>query len=122
MRDDPISRSFPVAMTGGELRRSLWPPVDVYRTPYGCLVKFELAGIDPARIRVELQGRRLSVTGERRDEAITECGQCVSMEISYSRFERSVELPVDPRAARIQTEYRQGMLLVRVEAEPEGAR
>lgn len=69
-------------------------------------------------MRVELAGRRLTVTGDRRDEAVTECGQCVSMEISYSRFARSLDLPLERPPTRVQTEYRQGMLLVRVETDP----
>jgi HSP20 family protein len=36
------------------------------------------------------------------------------MEIAYSRFERSVELPCNLDRADITTEYRDGMLLVRI--------
>jgi HSP20 family molecular chaperone IbpA len=36
------------------------------------------------------------------------------MEISYSSFERSVDLPADPANDPVQTDYRDGMLLVRI--------
>jgi HSP20 family molecular chaperone IbpA len=39
------------------------------------------------------------------------------MEIAYSRFERQVELPGDLQSARIETEFRHGMLLVRITRE-----
>ena len=39
------------------------------------------------------------------------------MEISYSTFERTLELPVDLEPARIATEYKDGMLLVRIRTE-----
>ena len=34
------------------------------------------------------------------------------MEISYNRFRRSIELPIDLTQADIRSEYRDGMLLV----------
>jgi HSP20 family protein len=39
------------------------------------------------------------------------------MEIAYSHFERTVELPRELRQARISTEYRDGMLFVRLTEE-----
>jgi HSP20 family molecular chaperone IbpA len=39
------------------------------------------------------------------------------MEIAYSRFERQVELPGDLQRAKIDTEFRDGMLLVRIQRE-----
>jgi len=39
------------------------------------------------------------------------------MEISYSQFQRTIELPENLDHARITTEYRQGMLLVRIDKE-----
>jgi len=39
------------------------------------------------------------------------------MEISYSRFERTIELPCDVDHFRILTEYRDGMLLLRLDGE-----
>jgi len=37
-----------------------------------------------------------------------------SMEISYSRFERSIELPLDLDRSEIRTEYRDGMFLLEI--------
>ncbi len=37
-----------------------------------------------------------------------------SMEISYSRFERTVHLPCDIGAADLDVQYKNGILLVRV--------
>jgi HSP20 family molecular chaperone IbpA len=39
------------------------------------------------------------------------------MEIAYSDFERSLELPCDLGRADITTEYRDGILLVRIATE-----
>jgi HSP20 family protein len=88
------------------------PPADVYRTREGWLVKLELAGVRPSEIEVELSGTRLRVSGLRRDFVIREAQHAHSMEISYNRFERTIEFPepIDPNAA--QTQYQDGMLLI----------
>jgi HSP20 family protein len=36
------------------------------------------------------------------------------LEIAYSRFEREIELPAELDPAHVSTEYRDGMLLIRL--------
>ena len=95
------------------------PAVDVYQTRRGWLLKFDLAGVRPDDIRLTADGRRLSVSGVRRD-CFREDDCCFHrMEIAYSPFERTLELPCNLESARITTEYQYGMLLVRIETEAE---
>ena len=94
------------------------PATDVYRTPDGWLVKFELAGVEPEDIELTALGRVLRVRGRRRDCCLSEGCRQVRMEIAYNRFERQVELPENLESARIDTEFRHGMLLVSVRREP----
>jgi HSP20 family protein len=61
-------------------------------------------------------GRRLTVSGTRRDCCLDE-GVHYRMEIPYSHFQRSVDLPIDLTLMSISTELRHGMLLVRVAPE-----
>jgi HSP20 family protein len=96
------------------------PAADVYRTRDGWLVKFDLAGVRPEEVKLSFSDHRLTVEGTRRDACLEEGCSHYRMEISYSHFERSIELPYDLERARISHEYRQGMLLVRVQAEKEG--
>jgi len=93
----------------------LWQPLaDVYRTRDGWLLKFDLAGVRPEDVRVIVQGRRVSVSGVRRDLMLEEGCSYYSMEISYNRFERSLDMPADLEHARITLEARNGLLLVRM--------
>jgi HSP20 family protein len=102
----------------GRLHEPAWQPAaDVYRTPYGWLVKFDLAGVSPEEVELTSQGPRLTVRGRRRD-----CGQeegcvCYQMEIAYSAFERTLVLPSQLDRAEINAEFRLGMLLVRIQTE-----
>jgi HSP20 family protein len=102
------------------------PNMDVYRTCDGWLVKFELAGVRAEDIDLQALGTRLLLRGMRRDGVLEACQKKGEpspvqhrMEIAYSRFERGVELPVDLKRAEITTEYRDGLLLVRVCPRPE---
>jgi HSP20 family protein len=99
----------------------LWSPAaDVYRTRKGWLVKFDLAGVRAEDIDLEVHGRRMTVRGVRRDCTYEEGCRYYQMEISYSTFERVLELPCDLQRAEITTEYRDGMLLVHIKPEVPG--
>jgi HSP20 family protein len=102
---------FPPAELGGA-----WvPAADVYRTRRGWLVKMELAGVRPEDITVEYRGSRLRIRGSRRDCALEE-GCCqYHMEIAYSDFERTLELPFSLERCRIDTEFNNGMLLLHIQ-------
>jgi HSP20 family protein len=95
--------------------RAVWQPAaDVYRCEQGWLVKFDLAGVRPEEIEIQARGAKLVVSGTRRDWCITSHQHAHSMEIAYSYFERSVELPEELSGAEIRSEYQDGMLLVHV--------
>ena len=104
--------------------RAHWsPPVDIYRTRSGWLVKFDLAGVARSDLQLALSGRHLTVRGRRRDWCVEAGAACsaYSMEITYSEFERTVELPGEVEHLRVITDYRDGMLLVQLVAQDETA-
>ncbi len=90
------------------------PRADVYRTPSGWVVKFDLAGIKPQDIEIEAEGSVIRVAGVRRDQFIERGYRHHSMEISYSRFERTLHLPCVCEGASITTEYMDGLLIVTI--------
>lgn len=95
-----------------------WQPLlDIYELRDGWLLKADLAGVRPDEVSVELLGRTVILRGHRRDWAVEDGCAHFRMEIAYSSFERAVELPADPGRARVQTEFRDGMLLVRIRRE-----
>lgn len=103
-------------------RQVPWSPaVDIYRTREGWLLKFDLAGVATSDLQLTVVGRRLVVRGRRRDWCVAEAGPCsaYSMEIAYSEFQRAVELPAEIERMQIATDYRDGMLLVRLSARGE---
>ena len=94
------------------------PAVDIYRSNKGWILKVDLAGVRMEDIHVHLAKRSVSISGVRRD-CLLEDNSCrhYSMEIAYSRFDRTVELPEDIQNARVAVDYRDGILLVRIARE-----
>jgi HSP20 family protein len=117
MGDDFIHlmRAFFLPATERFQREPWRPAVDIYRTASGWLVKFELAGVRPEDIDLTARGRCLHLRGVRRDCSAHQEYQCYVMEIAYSHFERTVELPGDIEAAPISVDYHLGMLMVRIQ-------
>jgi HSP20 family protein len=93
------------------------PPIDVYRTRRGWLVKIALAGVRPEDVELSASGNRLHVRGTRRDFCLEEGCHQYRMEIAYSHFERTVTLPVTMDKMALSVEHRYGLLLVHIQTE-----
>ena len=119
MATDLIRLMHALFLPGAEVgSKGVWqPPTDVYQTPDGWLIKFDLAGVRPEDVELSIEGSRLTVRGSRRDWSVEEGCRHYLMEIAYSKFERSIVLPTDLSTARFTTEYRYGLLLIRIRLE-----
>lgn len=93
------------------------PSADIYRTRDGWLVKFDLAGVRPEDVHLQVEDGHLTIRGMRRDWCVAEGYSCYRMEIAYSHFERSLALPCDLDRAQIVAEHREGMFLLRIQTE-----
>lgn len=93
----------------------VWHPLtDVYHYDGKCFVKVELAGIQPAEMRISARDRQLYVSGARRDSVVQKHLYYHSLEICYSTFERVIALPFDIEPESIRWDYRDGMLLIQM--------
>src|SRR5437773_6273906 len=96
MSRDVIRLMQALFMRGQDCGDAAWcPAADLYRTPSGWLVKLDLAGVQPGDVHVRVEGRHLIVSGSRRDCSLSEGCRHYHMEISYSHFQRRLELPCD---------------------------
>jgi HSP20 family protein len=88
------------------------PPTDVYETDDCVVVKVEISGMAEEDFAVSLDGRRLLISGVRRDPAAKLGYQ--QMEILYGRFETDVHLSRAIEEDKIEATYRNGFLSVRL--------
>lgn len=66
-------------------------------------------------VQVHVSRHSVTVSGVRRDWMCDEGGcRHYSMEITYSRFQRTIELPDDIESARMSVDYRDGILTLRI--------
>lgn len=98
------------------------PRADVYRTPRGWAIKLEIAGVSPQDITCGISGNTLVIRGCRRDTVVQHGWQVHHMEIEYAEFTRTFEFPSNLRNARLTLQAEQGMLVIHIETEEEGAR
>ncbi len=94
-------------------RAGFLPAVDVaYASdPPRAIVTAELPGIDPAELELEIEGRKLIMSGRRPPaESQTEVYQQV--EIERGKFQRVIELGAEVRAQEAKASYQDGMLRV----------
>jgi HSP20 family protein len=97
-----------------------WRPLaDIYRTRTGWVIKYELAGVRLEDIEVVVRSSQIRISGFRRDWRLEEGSSHYSMEISYNRFERTLELPCDLEGAEVKLEGRDGILLVHLRCQRE---
>ena len=93
----------------------LWyPAADVYQTPDGWLVKVELAGVSVEDVEIDIQGNILSIAGSRKDRSCAVGFSFHQMEITYSRFEKTLQFPAAIEGARIEHNFDNGLLLIRL--------
>jgi HSP20 family protein len=95
------------------LRRGYRPQLDVSRSddPPELKIVVELAGADPDRIRIILDGRRLVITGER-PRPRSDGEVWYRSEIEYGSFERQLELTEDVDAGKTSAIYERGLLRI----------
>ena len=95
--------------------RGFSPPVDVFYAddPPRAVVKADLAGVDIRDVGLEIRGRQLLISGERRPAAAT--GRVYQqIEIEHGPFRRIVELGVDVVAEQARASYEDGILEVEI--------
>jgi HSP20 family protein len=104
---------FLTSTTGTRPSGKLWyPAADVYQSAEGWVVKIELAGVSTEDLEIEIEGDTLYIAGVRRDMTCSECVSYHQMEITYSRFEKTLRFPASIDGARIEHNFDNGLLLI----------
>jgi HSP20 family protein len=99
------------AMRWGLPHEAIWrPPTDVYATDDSVIVVVEIAGLSAGDYDVTLEGRTLTITGERRDPAEKLAYQ--QMEIRHGRFRTDAHLPWALESAGHEATYADGFLKI----------
>jgi len=102
-----------------------WPEMEMPEWPSGwgltteenekeLMVRFELPGFEPAEVKVEMAGDRLTVEAEHNEPAAKP-----EERAERTRVRRVLTVPPGIEAAKIEATYRNGVLEVHLPREPE---
>ena len=94
-------------------RSNVFPAVNVYQTDEGWALTAELPGLRPEDIQVTVEGERVTLRGERKI-AYPESASLHRRERQSGFFRRALELPQPIDAEKVQAQYRNGVLAVKL--------
>jgi HSP20 family protein len=97
---------------------SVWsgitPAVDVSETDKEVVVTVELPGVSDKDIEVSLAGELLTIKGEKRSHHEEKNGDSAYMERRFGSFSRSLRLPFDAGEEKVEAQFNNGVLTIRV--------
>lgn len=105
--DRLFSRAFGDTPNAPQQPASFVPAIEVASRKDGWNVRVALPGVDPKDVQIEVASNTLTIRGERRRE---ETHEPYMTEISYGRFERTLQLPDSIDSERVSASYRNGVL------------
>jgi len=118
--DRMVSDFFPRVGWESTPAEALWTPaVDVRDEKEGFVIKAELPGVEKEDLKVEVSDGVLTLSGTKKQEAVSEEEGVYRAERSYGEFKRAFALPDAVDAEKIDAQYRNGVLTVTLPKKPE---
>ena len=113
--DDLFNRFFrrDFGASGDPLGKGLrFPTTDILEDNKKITLKAEIPGVEAKDIDVSIDGRRLTIKGEKKQEKEEEVGNYYRMESSCGYFSRTIELPAEVDSEKINASYKRGVLKI----------
>jgi HSP20 family protein len=113
---DRLNQMFEQAFSGEPMVRGGWmPTVDIYETPdKDVVVKVDLPDMKREDIKVTFENNVLSIEGERQMASDIERERFHRIERGYGAFRRSFSLPATVDVSRVDANYQDGVLTVKL--------
>jgi len=113
---DVLNRMFESAFGGEQLAPAAWiPAVDIYETAeQDVVVKVDLPDMKRENIKVTFENNVLSVEGQRELTPSVERDRFHHLERGHGQFRRSFTLPATVDASRVDANYQDGVLTVKL--------
>ncbi len=88
------------------------PSVDISETDKDIIVQAEIPGINPKDLDISLNGRLLTIKGEKKSEHEEKKENYHKIERKYGAFSRTLELPADVDPDKVEAVYKDGVLKI----------
>ncbi len=91
-----------------------YPSVDVSEGKRDIIVKAEIPGVDKEGIDISLDGRILTIRGEKKQEKEHSDEHYHRVESSFGFYKRTLELPADVDESKVDAKYKNGVLKIKL--------
>ncbi|VFU09994.1 Hsp20/alpha crystallin family protein [Methylocella tundrae] len=98
------------------------PVLNIAETKDAIEITTELPGVDEKDINVSLDGNRLVIAGEKKQESDRSEKEWHVVERSYGAFHRAIALPFEPSDASIEAHFDKGVLHLKINKPTEVAK
>ena len=96
-------------------RKNKWiPNIDISEGKKEISVKAEAPGIEASDFDISLDGRILTIKGEKKDEQKENEETYYRVERSYGYFSRTIELPAEVDPKKVEASYKRGILKIKI--------
>jgi HSP20 family protein len=95
------------------------PAADIYETKDEYVFKLEIPGVAKEDIKVELNGDKLSISGERKEETTINKENYHRVERYCGSFARSFQLPKNANGEKVNANMKDGILELRIHKQEE---
>ncbi len=90
------------------------PSVDISETDQDIIVQAEIPGVNPKDLDISLNGRLLTIKGEKKSEHEEKRENFHKIERKYGAFSRTLELPADVDPDKVEAVYKDGVLKIKL--------
>ncbi|MCK9574031.1 MAG: Hsp20/alpha crystallin family protein [Candidatus Omnitrophica bacterium] len=102
----------PLNMQGNKVFTN--PGISLNNTGSAYIVKVNMPGMDKKDINIQVKGRQLIISGEKKKEKASKDKNYDSQEISYGNFLSNFMLPEDAQIKRMVSDYKNGVLNITI--------
>ncbi len=88
------------------------PSLDMRESKENLIVKAEIPGVDPAKVRISIENGSLSLEGEKKVDNQTNTFGMKFNERSYGGFKRVISIPDIVDSKKVSAQYKDGLLTV----------
>ena len=90
------------------------PKLDISEGRKNITVKAEIPGIEAKDFDISIDGRRLNIRGEKKQEQTEQEETYFRVERSYGYFNRTIELPAEVDPDKVDASYKKGILKIKL--------
>ena len=109
---DLVEDEFEEGWSEDEIEEEGQLSVDVYQNEDNIIIKSTIAGVEPEDIDVSIENDMVTIRGRRRRDNTIDEGDYFYQECYWGSFSRSIILPVDVLADKVDATIRNGILTV----------